>query len=143
MTPEFEAAVARFDDDLVVAATGSPAVLNTNRLRRRAVTVYRNALDFAAGSPHDPRWRILALIVDEFITSVGSGLHTPHAKAALERLTLLRDVGEQEVTARDGASDLLQPAADVKVTKIHRRKAETLQQVDDDTLRGQVISRYE
>jgi hypothetical protein len=88
---EFEAAVARFHADLIVAATGSPATLSDIHLRRCAVAVYRNALDFAAGHPLDPRWGILERIVDEFISRIGSASRTPDAEAALERLTLLRD----------------------------------------------------
>jgi len=93
VTLEYDAAVARFDADLMIAASCSPAALGTNRVRYRAATAYRSALSFAAGRPFDPRWGVLVLIVDEFITRVGSGPRTPHAEAALERLTLLRDDG--------------------------------------------------
>jgi hypothetical protein len=91
---EFDAAVARFDADLIIAANGSSAAVGARRLRRRAVTVYRNALDFAAGHPFDPRWFLLALIVDAFVARVGNGPHTPEVVAALKRLTLLRVVDD-------------------------------------------------
>jgi len=48
-------------------------------------------LSLAAGRPLDPRWGVLARIVDEFITSLGSGACGAHVEAALERLTLLLD----------------------------------------------------
>ena len=95
---EFEAAVTRFDGDLIVAASASRAALEVNYLRRRAVTAYRNALNVAAGHPFDPRWRLLTLIVDAFIIRVGCGPHTPDAEAALERLALLRTDGGSPLT---------------------------------------------
>jgi hypothetical protein len=95
---EFEAAVTRFDGDLIVAASASHAALDVNYLRRRAVTAYRNALNVAAGHPFDPRWRLLTLIVDAFIIRVGCGPHTPDAEAALERLALLRNDGRSPLT---------------------------------------------
>lgn len=137
MTLEFEAAVARFDADLIIAATGSPAALRTNRLRRRALAVYRNALDFAAGRPHDPRWGILSLIVDEFIARVGNESRTPDAEAALERLKLLR---EQEIPARNRAPNLLQTTPRVKIAQIDGRKTKALQQVSDGAFRSRVIA---
>lgn len=91
---EFDAAVARFDADLIIAASGVSAALGTNRLRRRAVAVYRNALHSAAGHPFDSRWLLLALIVDAFVARVGNGPHTPDVEAALKRLTLLRVVDD-------------------------------------------------
>ncbi len=92
METEYDAAAARFDADLVIAAGAAQAALGTQRLRRRAVRVYRNALSTAAGRPHDPRWRILELMVDAFVERIRAAPRSADAAAALERLELLRAV---------------------------------------------------
>jgi len=90
MDAEYTAAAARFDADLVIAAGPAQTVVGTQRLRRRAVNVYRNALSTAAGRPHDPRWQILELVVGAFVERVRTAPSTPDAAAALERLQRLR-----------------------------------------------------
>lgn len=87
---EYDAAAARFDADLVIAA-GAAAALGTQRLRKRAVSVYRNALNFAAGRPGDPRWHILELAVDAFLVRVANAPRSPESAAALARLERLRN----------------------------------------------------
>lgn len=92
MDAEYDAAVARFDADLVIAAGAAQAAHGTHTLRRRAVSVYRNALATAAGHPYDPRWQILELMVDAFVQRIRSVPRTPDAAAALERLQRLQAV---------------------------------------------------
>ena len=89
MTLEYDAAAARFDADLIIAAGTAPAA-GTHRLRKRAVGVYRNALTCAAGRPGDPRWRILELVVGAFLCRVADAPHSPESAAALARLERLR-----------------------------------------------------
>ena len=90
MDAEYDAAVARFDADLVIAAGAERAALGTHRLRQRAVSVYRNALNTAAGRPYDPRWRTLELVVDAFVERIRTAPRSPEAAAAFERLHRLR-----------------------------------------------------
>jgi hypothetical protein len=87
---EVEAAIARFDADLQSAASAGAAV-DVKDLSRQAVTAYWCALNFAAGCPFDPRWRVLMLTVEAFIVAVGDRPHARRADGALERLALLCD----------------------------------------------------
>jgi len=89
MNAEYDAAVARFEADLVLAA-GAARAMGTHRLRRRAARIYRNALREAAGRPHDPRWSILELVVDAFVERIRDVPLSPGAAIARQRLELLR-----------------------------------------------------
>jgi hypothetical protein len=87
---EYDAAAARFEADLVLAAGAARAANGTHALRRRAVTIYRNALSEAAGRPHDRRWRLLERVVDAFVERIRDVPPSPAAAVARERLELLR-----------------------------------------------------
>jgi hypothetical protein len=90
MDAEYDAAAARFEADLVIAAGTALRAVGTHRLRRRVVSVYRNALNTAAGRPHDPRWQIFELMVDAFVERISTAPRTPEGAAALERLHRLQ-----------------------------------------------------
>jgi hypothetical protein len=90
MNAEYDAAAARFEADLVIAAGAARAAMGTQRLRRRAVRLYRNALSEAAGCPNDLRWRILERVVDAFVERIRDVPLSPDAATARERLELLR-----------------------------------------------------
>jgi hypothetical protein len=87
MTSEHAGALERFDADLFIAAHGASPALQ--RLRRRAVAVYRNALAEAAGKPFDPRWQTLAQIVAAFVQRVRDGRRSSNVRAAVDRLARL------------------------------------------------------
>jgi hypothetical protein len=89
ITAEYDAATARFDADLCLVA-GTVSGAGTQRLRRRAVRIYRNALDAAAGRPDDLRWHVLDLVVDAFVERVRNVPRSREAGAAFARLERLR-----------------------------------------------------
>ena len=87
MPTEHQAALARLDADLAIAASHTPAnVREVHFLRRRVLTAYRDALAGAAGVPLDPRWNALALTITAFVTRIADGPHSRAATAALDRL---------------------------------------------------------
>jgi hypothetical protein len=90
MNAEYDAAAARFEADLVLAARAARVAIGTQRLRRRAVRIYRSALSEAAGRPHDLRWRILERVVDAFVERIRDVPLSPDAAIARQRLELLR-----------------------------------------------------
>lgn len=91
LNEEYSAAVARFDADLAIAATGFIGNGRTlQSLRRQVLDAYRSALAAASGIPSDPHWHVLAIGVGTFIAYVSVGARSPHAAAALARLWLLR-----------------------------------------------------
>ncbi|HEV8019694.1 MAG TPA: hypothetical protein VGP41_00440 [Candidatus Lustribacter sp.] len=88
---EHEAALARMDADLTIAASHMPAnVREVHFLRRRVLAAYRDALGEAAGVPLDPRWNVLALTIAAFVTRIAEGPRSSAAAAAVERLRSLR-----------------------------------------------------
>jgi hypothetical protein len=90
MNAEYDAAAARFEADLVIAAGAARAATGIHRLRRHAVSIYRDALSEAAGRPHDLRWHILERVIDAFVERIRDVPVSPDAATARERLELLR-----------------------------------------------------
>ena len=86
---EHAGAVARLDADLVIASGGNAEYV-THQLRRRVVSAYRHALAAAAGKPFHPSWGVLASAIGAFVACVADSVRTRDARAALERLKLLR-----------------------------------------------------